>query len=960
MNFGQSDMKKIFAIMIFLILYNPSKINAGEKPLPFGDKKELIPLEMKAYDLKVKLKPKIIESVTYWQDQEKIDWQKEINNWHFGFFPRGEIIPPFILTKEGFYPRKNSFGGSYFWISNNARLRIINFLEADISTNLLFWANSYKKDRKLRVFINGEELKKILIIPSTRKKFNQFIIEDIALKPGENELVFFAPEGTDKLRPEGISEKIKDVSIKIKDDFRCSIVSKLKGSSEPMAEYKYTLTDKALEIVPFFKRGQDKLIMSRDIDVDLEQHPLAEFDFMEDGITTDIFLGIDYSGDKQIDDYLFLKDLKKTNLFEMAKEKWKDVDWWKYGFRLVKMVLIFHPDGWKRDFRGREEIYQVRLKNFKFYNPTSAIYIPLWSKQSWQLEKDKDRILEDIFNTSYKSYVDREDNMIFSVYFDSREIGTETVEKVKEEIKIFLKTGKEFTGEVVEKNDVETKLVNIRELGGESLIVKNDAIAYSLIIPKEEERRKLWEEEEVVFSFPVDCFLKDRAIFKLVYKLEDPSIQDIEVFLDVDRDGDGRVNERVMVGEKEILRGWQFIGAQSDMDLYETFASLNFPESYRTTPEIKKMKFIVYKGDTPLKTTRDKWYRDIELAEVGAGQPRRIVVSVPQGELPGDNYSIIYYPLPREGYFPKYQRFEADISWLARKYSNLNIKNISLHLKRKEEVDLTQERKGWYNFYLKSIGLYHKFAYPIKDEKLDAKLIEETRRINRPLVILDNELFGTNSFEDWTDFSGFERGGLIQKRINLTKGRHSIKILENDTFEVEYAILEPVTHHRLAVAQQKPEITFRKINPTKYYVRVQGAKSPFWLVFSESFRKQWRIYRAPEHQNTKAPEFAEVVADYPELGVREARHLTKFTPQDIKFLFEKPLEASHHLVNGYANGWYIDPERLKLGEDFILAIYFFPQTFFYLGLAISGLTFTGCLVYILKHFLKKGSMDVTQ
>jgi hypothetical protein len=174
-----------------------------------------------------------------------------------------------------------------------------------------------------------------------------------------------------------------------------------------------------------------------------------------------------------------------------------------------------------------------------------------------------------------------------------------------------------------------------------------------------------------------------------------------------------------------------------------------------------------------------------------------------------------------------------------------------------------------------------------------------------------------------------------------------------NNYEIEHTILEPVIHHRLAVTQQEPKITFKKINSTKYYVQVQGAKSPFWLVFSESFHKQWRIYRAPEHQSAKVPGFAEIVAEYPKLGVREARHLTKFTPQDIKFLFEEPLGAPHHLVNGYANGWYIEPKKLGLGEDFILVLYFWSQSLFYLGLGISGVTLLGCIGYLGYNGLRR-------
>ncbi len=61
----------------------------------------------------------------------------------------------------------------------------------------------------------------------------------------------------------------------------------------------------------------------------------------------------------------------------------------------------------------------------------------------------------------------------------------------------------------------------------------------------------------------------------------------------------------------------------------------------------------------------------------------------------------------------------------------------------------------------------------------------------------------------------------------------------------------------------------------------------------------------------------EVIAEYPELKVKEAMHSMKFTPEDIRCLFKKPLDAEHLLVNGYANGWYIEPKKLGLQKILI-------------------------------------------
>lgn len=188
----------------------------------------------------------------------------------------------------------------------------------------------------------------------------------------------------------------------------------------------------------------------------------------------------------------------------------------------------------------------------------------------------------------------------------------------------------------------------------------------------------------------------------------------------------------------------------------------------------------------------------------------------------------------------------------------------------------------------------------------------------------------------------------------------------------KWRILKPSASHQLpASSRPEPKITFKKINPAKYLVKAEKAKEPFWLVFSENFHTQWKLYRLPlalardpsvrgpkvnaEGQATsyRLQDFEEIVADYESLRVKEARHLMKFTPSDIRLLFIKPLDVPHHIVNGYANSWYIDPERLALGEDFVLTVYFWPQSLFYLGLGVSGLTLLGCVGFLAWGWVRR-------
>lgn len=95
-----------------------------------------------------------------------------------------------------------------------------------------------------------------------------------------------------------------------------------------------------------------------------------------------------------------------------------------------------------------------------------------------------------------------------------------------------------------------------------------------------------------------------------------------------------------------------------------------------------------------------------------------------------------------------------------------------------------------------------------------------------------------------------------------------------------------------------PRITFEKINPTKYTVHIENAQDKYTLVFGEAYKKDWKAY----------------VID--EKGKKIAI-----------------MEEKHNMINGYANGWFID----KKGT-YDIVVEYWPQQFAYIGIAISILT----------------------
>ena len=111
-------------------------------------------------------------------------------------------------------------------------------------------------------------------------------------------------------------------------------------------------------------------------------------------------------------------------------------------------------------------------------------------------------------------------------------------------------------------------------------------------------------------------------------------------------------------------------------------------------------------------------------------------------------------------------------------------------------------------------------------------------------------------------------------------------------------------------AAQPPSLTYEKISPTEYRVNVTNASNPFYLVFSESFDYGWRLY---------------------------GHELAPFG------LGSSPLvsESDHFLVNGFANGWYIN----KTGT-YTLTLYFYPQVIYQVSLVVTGASFLAMIVIV--------------
>jgi len=258
------------------------------------------------------------------------------------------------------------------------------------------------------------------------------------------------------------------------------------------------------------------------------------------------------------------------------------------------------------------------------------------------------------------------------------------------------------------------------------------------------------------------------------------------------------------------------------------------------------------------------------------------------------------------------------------------------------------------------------FDYKAQNGKAGFSIIQDTDK--------DEETGGTNPLITRTLYrtrgEEFEQAEILfnsSPRASLARLYLFAQPEEDTVVDVAFknikveSVLEPTVILRSVKPQtsnlkpQTPSITFVKVNPTKYRVKIEGAKEPYALVFSESFHKGWEAYVSDQQLVDSSQQYEDIVASYFDGEIEEGEHRNTFLE---KATFEtwgkKPIaEDRHSLVNGYANSWYITPEDSSGREDYELIIEFWPQRLFYIGLAVSGLALIGCLGYLGYDFVEK-------
>jgi len=434
---------------------------------------------------------------------------------------------------------------------------------------------------------------------------------------------------------------------------------------------------------------------------------------------------------------------------------------------------------------------------------------------------------------------------------------------------------------------------------------------------------------------------------ELIYRVQDPEIQQIDGELGIDLTGDGRVDKIISLRKEIILGNWMrgYPGTPTT-DLYDTRLPQDWPKTY-STEYPSQDKFTVYKNGVPLETTWCKWYNYQNQVEIGVWHHNRVVITIPKGESPEDSTYVVSYLPPavasvkKSNRFPGFSKLEVNIKEAIKEIfrgKQPKLANISLYLKKARDVNFSSlGKKRAYSFNIKAITVYGK---PSIEELLrnDNKWLKETflfRMAGKIYRLEDVDRITPDSDTLWCEI----------ENLKLTKGNYEFFPMPSEALKVDLAVIEPVSRPRLAESQEKEvQVEFEKINSARYRVQVKARKS-FWLIFSESFHPGWKAYIRQSSGSRSQRinfEWLAVLSALRDWGSK----------MEIK---------EHYPVNGYANAWWVPvgqsqaktKEQESSPSEFEIIIQYTPQRWLEIRMVVSLIILVGGVGYFAFRFRQR-------
>lgn len=816
----------------------------------------------------------------------------------------GDLLPVFVFGEHFYPPQSLSYPlneGMWRWMSNDGKVVLFNPLKEPMAVDISFSAASFKKTRNIRVVLNGELLKNVVLSGPEREvdprllsevsdldglarisgKVEPVEIKGAILRPGVNRLIFRSiPSATLAGRGGRFN-----VSIVMRDDFV------VKPSPAGIKGAAARWENKAV-----FKAG-------------------AEEDTL---LLKDSYRGME--GDmswvtRWFDDI----DLLTYPLF-ILKYSWGDTD-------AQRMDVGFRID---RDGDGVEDLYFERAV-------------------SNNLSPGVNRFEIDILNEVYRVFPGINIDRLFLVgvdLFPHREWGFDLSKTIKEGVYTYIIKGIQVASK--EASVVVVGAERFKKFGGSEraryAVGRNGmSLDVSFVLGG---RKGDYTTTE--FTMPLrHRLLKKSPLLILPFKLMDKDVQAASLWLGYDTSGDAKADRFAPVGVRVPLSAFRLItkDMKEPMLLYEVRLPDDFPHEYTTSRRLFK-HFIVLKNGTPLSPVWDNDFRITkEQAQVNG---KTLVINLPRDKDPdGYNYELYYIPdrwIVESPRFHGFEEYAFDVNEVREYLPERNATPVAIKVVLEGLLPTPLYKEKEYRFHLRA----PMYTYAVLPR---LKGIEQGK--NMPLFSIDNKPVNFIYKETMREKDEI----WLKKRMGFKEGAHSLHVREQGALEASIVEIKPVSSPPLTVTgQDAPKIKSTRINPTKYIVDVGGAKGPFTLIFSESYHEGWKAYvrlrGRGEVGGAGGLEGGAKGGGLKGVGWEEkAEHWSALWSAWGDRGNRREIE-DHFAVNGFANGWIVPvgvsrvEGREKGPDDFQIVLEFKPQRLFEAGMIISMATLIVCMGYL--------------
>lgn len=211
---------------------------------------------------------------------------------------------------------------------------------------------------------------------------------------------------------------------------------------------------------------------------------------------------------------------------------------------------------------------------------------------------------------------------------------------------------------------------------------------------------------------------------------------------------------------------------------------------------------------------------------------------------------------------------------------------------------------------------------PVVEQRLKKTSPKETQTVNE---IYEN--YGEREY-----FS--ESLDMLSYLEKIDIGTKDLVVYENKNYKPHLY----QTQERESINKNVPfeKSDFKVINPTQYQITLKNIKQPIYFNFSEAYNQNWKLR----------------IGDFSWFKVLTNKNY--FLSDEYHFKNEANLNSF------FLNLEYIKknfPEQYKENPDgsidLDMVLYFRPQSYFYLGLIISGAVLIGCLGFLIYYWRKK-------